>query len=173
MVLTMKKPHLAHISQNELDGLDAIPEFNGYFVDRFNDVYSYRAHKRHLKVPQRQRCGSGNVSLRLCLYDNNGKRRVISRRKVLISALGKSEFESREELRQNKTEILKAEAEAKAEEQKRRQEQAKAEHEQWEAEQKEKETERRVSEEREKFEALLAKERQKSHKHKTCLGELY
>lgn len=93
------------IARNQLVGLSG---FYGYFVDRFNDVYSARRKSKPL-APWKNAFPSGAVVERLNLFDDEGKRRQLSRRKILIETLGLAEFERREGMRENRVEIVATE----------------------------------------------------------------
>lgn len=93
--------------------------FSGYYVNRFNDVYSFRSIHGKILNPWLAPCGSGAKIAKLTLFDDEGKRRQLSRRKVLICTLGKTEFDRREALRAERAPILAKEA-AEAAERKRK-----------------------------------------------------
>jgi len=102
--------------------------FHGYYVDRFNDIYSFYSDAacspigegKQLKVYKNQ---TNDRTLECCtLFDDEGKRCFRSRRKILIDTLGKEEFERREALREERAPILakeKKEAEARREQEER------------------------------------------------------
>lgn len=96
-------------------------DYMGYFVDRFNDIYSAHRTKTPLAIwPNVFK--SGAIVERVTLFDNEGKRRQLSRCKTLIGTLGKEEYEHREALREERAPILakeKKEYEARLEQEER------------------------------------------------------
>lgn len=118
-----------HPKQSKGMLLVALYGFSGYYVDRFNDIYSFRTSGGDLLALCLNRT-KDRVLECVALVDNGGKRKCRSRHKILVEAYGnlyvrnleaplygkeidaaikkygKEEFERREKLRENKTEIL-------------------------------------------------------------------
>jgi hypothetical protein len=117
------------MNEYERKSTDLVPiagEFDGYYINRFNDVLSYQTSKPKPIGITTQRKKSSELEV-LQLYDDDGIRRIKSRRKILIESLGKEEFESRETNRENKGEILAKEEREAQEYMKKQQEEAKRE----------------------------------------------
>ena len=109
----MKNPKMTLFYSGKSIDCVELEGFSGYFVDRFNEVVSFRTHKGKTVNPWPAPCGSGVVIDKFNLFDDEGNRRQLSRRKVLTSTLGKEEFQRRENLRENMVEILAGERKAK------------------------------------------------------------
>jgi hypothetical protein len=91
--------------QKERTTLVKLLGFEGYYINRFNDIVSYQTQfGRNVKVtPKRQ---GNRVYDTVQLYDDEGNRRLRSRRKILAETLGQEEFAKREMDRYNRLAIL-------------------------------------------------------------------
>lgn len=102
-----KYPNISKVWEDHR--LVALPGFSGYYVDRFNSIIGFQSpNAKYLQTYIKKQGKYATECLQL--YDDEGVRRLVSRRKLLITALGVTEYERREKLRPRREEIEAEEA---------------------------------------------------------------
>jgi hypothetical protein len=100
-------PHYWQWANEEMVG---IPGFSGYYISRFLDIVSFRSMEG--SVIKTHKAKNGKYTLQCVqLFDNNGKRHLLSVNKLYKDVLGVEEHARRAGLRLDRDEIVRNEKE--------------------------------------------------------------